>query len=126
VGKSVISKDARIVGTVADMAISLDGKVAIQVSQKVPTGDSSDLYISPEEIQAIGDVILLKTSSDSVGKVGVVAPPAMSNASASSISSTAVVAPPYPTASQGKSCPKCGYLNSQSSKFCIKCGTALQ
>ncbi|MDA4131391.1 MAG: zinc-ribbon domain-containing protein [Thaumarchaeota archaeon] len=124
-GKSVISRNARVVGTVVDMAVSLDGKVAVQVSRKTPSADSSDLYISSEEIQAVGDVILLKTGSDSVGKAAVAPVPVISNTSPSNTSSTIVAPPPFLGATQGRSCPKCGYLNSQISKFCIKCGTAL-
>jgi hypothetical protein len=27
--------------------------------------------------------------------------------------------------SQATTCPKCGYINKESTKFCIKCGTSL-
>jgi sporulation protein YlmC with PRC-barrel domain len=122
-GKSVVSRNAQIVGTVADIAVSLDGKVAIQVQRKSST-DPSELYIGSDEIQAVGDVVLLKTSSDLAGKGApaqtYAVPPAPSN------SFTSSVAPqPFIGGSPGRSCPKCGYLNSANSKFCIKCGTAL-
>src|ERR1700730_7638747 len=104
-GKSVISRNAEIIGTVADIAVSLDGRIVIQV-QKKSSSDPSELYVGSEEIQAAGDVILLKTSSDMVGKVApaqpyVAAPMLPSGITASS------AAPPFLGASQGKSCPKC-------------------
>ncbi|HXQ92016.1 MAG TPA: zinc-ribbon domain-containing protein [Nitrososphaerales archaeon] len=122
VGKSVVSKNAEIIGTVSDLAVSLDGKVAIQVQRKpAPDGSNSeDMFIGPEEIQAVGDVILLKTTSDMAGK-GIASAPAIPQTIPSP-----VMPPPAPgTSSLGKSCQKCGYVNAPNAKFCIKCGTAL-
>jgi sporulation protein YlmC with PRC-barrel domain len=122
-GKSVVSKSAEIVGTVADIAVSLDGKATISVQRKSTT-DTSELYVGSDEIQAVGDVVLLKTTSDMVGKGAPAQSPVATSGMASTTSS--VSPPPFLSTSQGKSCPKCGYLNSANSKFCIKCGTALQ
>ncbi len=70
VGKSVVARNAVIIGTVSDLAVSLDGKVAIQVQRKTTADgtDSGDIFVGPDEIQAVGDVILLKTTSDMAGK----------------------------------------------------------
>src|ERR1700730_8124839 len=100
-GTPVVSRNAEIVGTVADIAVSLDGKVAIQVQRKSST-DLSELYIGSDEIQAVGDVVLLKTSSDMAGKGApaqtyMVSPP-------SSSTSTSVTPQPFIGASQGRSC----------------------
>ena len=123
-GKSVVSRNAEIIGTVSDLAVSLDGKVAIQVQRKPSaTGtNSEDMFIGPDEIQAVGDVILLKTTSDMAGKVAASSAPTMQQTAPS-----AVMRPPPPgVSSQGKTCQKCGYINAPNAKFCIKCGAALQ
>src|SRR5579872_2791114 len=95
IGKSVVSRNAEIIGTVADLAVSLDGRATIQVQRK-DTTDASELYIGSDEIQAVGDVVLLKTTSDMAGKgaplQGTVASAGMaSTASSSSVSSSAFV-----------------------------------
>jgi sporulation protein YlmC with PRC-barrel domain len=125
IGKSVVSKNAEIIGTVSDLAVSLDGKVAIQVERKAPADatSSNDLFVGPDEIQAVGDVILLKTTSDMAGKGGSSMPaPAIPQPS----SSTVMPPPPPGVSSQGKTCQKCGYVNAPNAKFCIKCGAVLQ
>jgi sporulation protein YlmC with PRC-barrel domain len=120
IGKSVISKNAEIIGTVLDLAVSTDGRLAIQVQKKSngTDGDSEDLFIGADQIQAVGDVILLKSgSADSPPSPVPIAAPA----------SSAVIAPPPPpgTTAQSKTCQKCGYVNSPNAKFCIKCGANL-
>jgi sporulation protein YlmC with PRC-barrel domain len=147
IGKSVISKNAEIIGSVRDIAVSMDGRIAIQVERK-KDGDSvaagEDLFIGSDEIQAMGDVILLKTSTEMAGK-GVQmeskqpdmgAAPAIAAGSSAHVSGSgsssmpeAPKPPPplYPStsAATGKTCPKCGFYNSSTSRFCIKCGSAL-
>jgi len=125
-GKSVVSKSAEIIGTVSDLAVSTDGRLAIQVQRKNPaaSGDTSDLFIGAEDIQAVGDVVLLKSSS-----VG--APPLAPSSPVVSPSYTsttsAVVSPPPPPGMipQSRTCQKCGYVNAPNAKFCIKCGASL-
>lgn len=136
IGKSVVSKSAEIIGTVSDLAISTDGRVAIQVQKKgeTATDGSNDIFIGPEEIQAVGDVILLKSTSDTVGKPApvvtptVVSTPSIVMTSPSVSSSSSSVSPPPPpggSVPQSKTCQKCGYVNSGNAKFCIKCGSSL-
>jgi sporulation protein YlmC with PRC-barrel domain len=127
IGKSVVSKNAQIVGTVLDLAISTDGKLAVQVQRKSDQSgtDSGDLFISADEIQAVGDVILLKGVPGSPSSSPAVVPAT----TASSQPTPAVVTPPPPpgsSSSMGKTCQKCGYVNSANAKFCIKCGSSLQ
>jgi sporulation protein YlmC with PRC-barrel domain len=123
VGKSVVSKNAVIIGTVSDLAVSVDGKVAIQVQRKTPSDgtDTADMFVGPDEIQAVGDVILLRTTSDMAGK-GMASAPAMPSA----VPSTVMPPPPPGSSSQGKTCQKCGFVNAPNAKFCIRCGAALQ
>jgi sporulation protein YlmC with PRC-barrel domain len=123
VGKSVVSKNAVIIGTVSDLAVSLDGKVAIQVQRKTSAeaNDSGDIFVGPDEIQAVGDVILLKTTSDMAGK-GAPSVPVVPQ----TVSSSVMPPPPPGASSQGKTCQKCGYVNAPNAKFCIKCGAPLQ
>ena len=124
VGKSVVSRNAEIIGTVLDLAVSGDGRLAIQVQKKggSSTDGSSDMFIGAEDIQAVGDVVLLKNAyGDSPSAPVVSTPPA-------TVQTTPVPPPPMPglsASSIGKTCQKCGYVNSANAKFCIKCGNSL-
>ncbi|MGA2876406.1 MAG: PRC-barrel domain-containing protein [Nitrososphaerales archaeon] len=110
VGKSVVSSNAEIVGTVRDIAVGIDGKVGLHVMRKSASGSESETIINADEIQAMGDVVLLKPVNAASAKM----PPR-------------VQPPPFPTtAPQAKACARCGYMNGASSKFCIKCGMSLQ
>ncbi len=129
IGKSVVSKNAEIIGTVSDLAVSSDGRVALQVQKKTQSleDQSEDLFIGQEEIQAMGDVILLRTPSDMVGKPSAV-PASSTGTSAPPVSSApnSLTPPPPPTMyTQSKTCQKCGYVNATNAKFCIKCGATL-
>lgn len=116
VGKTVLGLDAKKVGTVKDLAISMDGKVALQID----TNDSAKepFFVRSEEIMAVGDVVLLRHSSSLAGKE--VSIPSQN---------PPVLVPggptPLPPPPQGKTCPRCNYLNGPSSRFCIKCGQSL-
>ena len=109
VGKSVVSNNASIVGTVADLVVSIDGKIGLRVAPKSGTS-GEELIVGSDEIQAIGDVILLKPVPTE----------------RRTLVSSQTVPPPFPSAtSQGKTCGRCGYVNGATSKFCIKCGNSL-
>jgi len=125
VGKSVVARNAQIIGTVSDLAVSTDGRLALQVQKKsTGNGDTTDLFIGADQIQAVGDVVLLKSSSDSIGAPTPNSPPTVTALPPS----TAVVPPPPPPTAmpQSKTCQKCGYVNAPNAKFCIKCGANLQ
>jgi sporulation protein YlmC with PRC-barrel domain len=120
-GKSVVSKNAEIVGTVSDLAASTDGRLAIQVQRKNPTSSGdTDLFIGAEEILAVGDVILLKSA---YGGMSFTATPVQ----APSATVTTPVPPPPPPGAipQSRTCQKCGYVNALNAKFCIRCGASL-
>lgn len=148
----MVGLDANIVGTVGDLAISSDGKVAIQVNKKNPAQSSgktdedegADLFLNSDEVLAIGDVVLLRHSSSLAGKQTSV--PASDKSfvtpSAPIIAPTGYngpssTPPPFPTVpastasistgneNRGRICSRCNYVNGPSSRFCIKCGTAL-
>lgn len=109
VGKSVVSNNASIVGTVTDLVVSVDGKIGLRVAPKSGTS-GEELIVGSDELQAIGDVILLKPKPTDRSTV-VPSQPAP---------------PPFPSVtSQGKTCVRCGYINGANSKFCIKCGNSL-
>lgn len=109
VGKSVVSNNASIVGTVADLVVSMDGKIGLRVTPKSGTS-GEEVIVGSDELQAIGDVILLKPKSTD----------------RSTVASSQPAPPPFPSAtSQGKTCGRCGYVNGANSKFCIKCGNSL-
>jgi sporulation protein YlmC with PRC-barrel domain len=110
VGKSVIASNAEIIGTVKDIVAAIDGKIGLHVIRKSASGTGSEeVIINADEIQAMGDVVLLKPIITTPGKMHQVIPP------------------PFPTITlQAKPCGRCGYVNGANSRFCIKCGMSLQ
>jgi len=121
-GKQVIGTDAVTIGTVKDLAVSVDGRVALQVAKKgISEGGDSDVFVRTEEISAVGDVILLKQASE---KAGADVP---TQGTLSSSAGTSYIPPPtYPTSpAGGKICARCGFVNNSNSRFCIKCGSSL-
>ncbi len=125
-GKQVVGTDALVVGTVKDLAVSSDGRVALQVTRKNQEGGDVDVFLGSDEIMAVGDVILLKNASKKAGAG--LSGEQTTQSSASSASSTVSPPPSYPTntSTTGKTCSRCGYTNNASSRFCIKCGNSLQ
>ena len=122
-GKPVVGQDAKIVGTVKDLAVSVDGKVALQVEKKdaSPGSESSDIFVRSDEILAVGDFVLLRSSSAKAG----------ASLSASSVApfrqqSESAAPPPFLGKEMGKACPRCNFSNSQTSRFCVKCGSLMQ
>jgi sporulation protein YlmC with PRC-barrel domain len=115
IGKPVISSTGMITGSVKDIAAGVDGKVRLHVTRKTASGNEpEEITISSDEIQALGDVVLLK--------------PVGSSFSAAPISQAQQpTPPPFPiSAPLTKACSRCGYVNGANSRFCIKCGTSLQ
>lgn len=114
VGKSVIAANAEIVGTVKDIAVAIDGKAGLHVTRKSTSGtESAEVIINSDQIQAMGDVVLLKPVSTAPEKIS----PRVQQPSP----------PPFPSANLlPKTCGRCGYANGANSKFCIKCGMSLQ
>jgi sporulation protein YlmC with PRC-barrel domain len=128
IGKSVISKNAQIIGTVLDLAVSTDGRLAIQVQKKTDSNtDSTDLFIGADQIQAVGDVILLKSVLDSGGAISSFSSSTASQTQSTNSTPVPAPSPPPPPGMmpQSKTCQKCGYVNSPNAKFCIKCGATL-
>lgn len=108
VGKSVVAPDASIVGTVEDLVATSEGKMGLRIARKNATEDASKV-ISSDEIQAMGDVILLKQSRDNILVPHLPAPP------------------PSPGSFMiSRNCSRCGYSNSSNSRFCIKCGQKIE
>jgi sporulation protein YlmC with PRC-barrel domain len=130
IGKPVVGTDAIIVGTVMDLAVSPDGRVAIQVRRKNDVQSSNeqelDLFVGSEEIQAVADVILLKHKSTRAGQGMDTQSPAIGTEAQGSYTATVPYPPsPPPQVSTLKTCSRCGYANSPTSRFCIKCGNSL-
>ncbi len=112
VGKQVVSSEAKIVGTVSEVAFSANGRVILQLQAK--DGTTAEM-ISGDSIFAIGDLILLKP------------PVAVSHAAELPQvgARQQVPPPPFPGSIPTKICARCGHANNQSAKFCIKCGLIL-
>jgi len=133
-GKLVVTTDAMVLGTVNDIAVSSEGKIALQIDAK--SNDQSkaaetqdETFINSDEIQAVGDVVLLKYPSKRSPSVS--AQSSTSTTYPSSFTSTPVASPippppnPAGSFSGAKLCPRCGYSNSTTSRFCIKCGSSI-
>lgn len=96
IGKDVIESDAKRVGTVKDLAYSLDGKVALIVEQTIEKGRVQEGFLSFDKIDKIGDVVLVKSVQD-LEVIPVVE----------------------------RACPNCKAKNPIDVKFCFKCGVTL-
>jgi len=96
VGKEVIESEAKKVGTVKDLAYSLEGKVALVVEHTMEKGKIQEGFLSFDKIERIGDVVLVKSVQD------------------------LEVAPVVERA-----CPNCKAKNPVDSKYCFKCGVTL-
>lgn len=112
IGKSVVASNAEIVGIVKEISVAIDGKVGLHVERKsVSSGETSEVMIKADEIQAMGDVVLLKPAGSP--RVADTAPKPMP--------------PPFPSAAPTtRTCSRCGHVNGANSRFCIKCGMSLQ
>jgi len=137
IGKPVVGTDAIVLGTVRDVAVSLDGKAALQLDGKVGGDAGGEVYIGSDEIQALGDVVLLNHSSrkpaltpSAQAPQNVVAPMPVSQSTPVPTTPTTVPPPPPMYSSNvpgpsGRMCPRCGYTNAAAAKFCIKCGSPM-
>ena len=108
VGKSVVSADASIIGTVEDLVVTPEGKMGFRITPKNTSDVTANTIVGSDEIQAMGDVILLKPSRNKVFAGLQPAPP------------------PSPSASLMRTCSRCGYANVATSRFCIKCGLKME
>lgn len=104
IGKSVVSADASIMGTVEDLVATAEGKMGFRIIPKNPSDASANTIVGSDDIQAMGDVILLKPSKNK-GLSNLQPPP-----------------PPSPITASSRICSRCGYANTATSRFCIKCG----
>ena len=95
-GKEVIESDAKKVGTVKDLAYSLDGKAALIVEQTIEKGRIQEGFLSFDKIEKIGDVVLVKSVQD-LDVIPVVE----------------------------RACPNCKAKNPIDSKYCFKCGVTM-
>ena len=111
VGKDVIDSNAIVIGNVKDIALDLDSK---NIALTVLTKTGEDITIDGEDINVVGDVVLLNKigESPSPPEVEKVSTPVKPQA-----------APQSPTTSG--LCGLCTYQNDVNAKFCIKCGNKL-
>ncbi len=120
VGKTVVDASGKILGKVTDIGFDLKGNLVMVI------GDEEEQnYVFFSNIQAVGDVVLLKT----VGLSG-------SGGISHEAPSQTVEQPPQPAPTTQEMspqpqpetviyCPECGHPNSPSNRFCENCGTKL-
>ena len=64
-GREVIEEgEAKKVGTVSEIAFTLDGKVAFVIEIEKDEGDLEEAFLPFDKIIKIGDVVLIKSVSD--------------------------------------------------------------
>ena len=114
VGKQVIDAKGMVVGSVSDISVDIEEK---QIAFNVSARSGAIVDIASEDIDQVGDVVILKTTLDPE----VYEPKAGTTVKSGKIEVPVAAPPPEPN-----KCPKCKYVNDPSSKFCIKCGTKLR
>jgi sporulation protein YlmC with PRC-barrel domain len=142
-GKQVIENRGLIIGNVRDIAFSFS-EDRVELALTVQAG-SQEFNIPWHEIQAVGDVILLKVSRDKVRPSAVPTPtptptPIPTSAPTPAPSPTTTLPPsPPPTPAPTipppsttlppivieRTCPECGHRNPPNAKYCVKCGKKL-
>lgn len=98
-GKEVIDEEGMKIGTVKDLAFSVEGKIALVVEKP----NKSEIKLAIESINKIGDVILVKPREAKVTEKPRLKPEAE------------IICPN----------PNCRYKNLPGTKFCKKCGLRL-
>lgn len=111
VGKQVVDSNAVIVGNVKDLSFDMVSKtIALIVTTKTGT----EITVDSNNINAVGDVVLLKPAEAQLPIEKAPAPPP--------VEATPVLKPQITPGL----CSSCGYQNDANSNFCIKCGTKLR
>jgi sporulation protein YlmC with PRC-barrel domain len=111
VGKQVVEKRGYVIGTVKDLSFSITPE-GVELAISVDSA-GRELNIPWAEIQAIGDVVLLKSQYEKPTP-------------APALATTPPVPPPTPIgAGLEKICPYCEFKNPPDAKFCVRCGRRL-
>ena len=63
-GKEVVESEAKKVGIIRDLAFDLKGKLAFSVEVEMKTGELRESFLAFENIIKIGDIIMIKSSTD--------------------------------------------------------------
>ncbi|RJS73945.1 zinc-ribbon domain-containing protein [Candidatus Bathyarchaeota archaeon] len=115
VGKQVVERRGYIIGTVRDLSFALTAE-GVELAITVDSG-GKEVSIPWEEIQAIGDVILLKTQHER--------PPTPPPTTATPTPMPTAAPTALPPVGIEKVCPYCGFKNPADAKFCVRCGRRL-
>jgi len=111
VGKQVVEKRGYVIGTVKDLSFTITPE-GVELAISVDSA-GRELNIPWAEVQAIGDVVLLKSQYEKPASApALVAPPA-------------VPTPTPITPGLEKICPYCEFKNPPDAKFCVRCGRRL-
>lgn len=127
VQKTVVGADGRTIGTVKEVAFSLDGRLGLVVSD-----DDGEHTVPLEDVNGIADYVVLKPREDHVTPTEAAraagpdksnAVPPAGEARASKAADTRTVPGAATALSQ---CPKCAKDVKPGARFCGRCGHALQ
>lgn len=111
VGKQVVEKRGYVIGTVKDLSFSLTPE-GVELAISVDSA-GRELNIPWADIQAIGDVVLLKSQYEKPSP-----PPTL-------VTPPTVPTPPPVGTGLEKICPYCEFKNPPDAKFCVRCGRRL-
>jgi sporulation protein YlmC with PRC-barrel domain len=116
VGKRIIDVDGMIVGNLKDINFDMAMKEIVFTAS---TPDGTEVTLNQNDVSAVGDVVLLKSS-------GRVQKPTAAATPSAPQPAPAPPSPPEVVPFEPTLCPKCGFRNEPATKFCIKCGTRLR
>lgn len=111
VGKQVVERRGYIIGTVKDLSFSITPE-GVELAISVDSA-GRELNIPWAEIQAIGDVVLLKSQYEKPTPAPTL------------VTQPAVPTPAPVGAGLEKICPYCEFKNPSDAKFCVRCGRRL-
>jgi len=116
IGKTVVDANGKILGKVSDIGFDIKGNLVIVIGE----GDDQN-YVFFSNIQAVGDVVILKTAGIETQETGA----GGGHAAISGSNPTAQQHASQPPRHDVIYCPECGHPNPVGSKFCENCGSKI-
>lgn len=117
IGKLVVDQEANKVGKIKDLALTKKGEIGLLLNGE---GEEANL-IMLDDVQKIGDVVLLKPQVVKEVMPPVTTPPPKKEPPKPKVEKPVE----RPRVTVANACPNCSWVNKPKAKFCVKCGTTL-